>query len=167
MARKEGYQRCHAWARRSKRIEGQTVLRVDKALGGEGICTFVLANGTSFCLCATDLGFWVEDTANADGFFPSLTSLLTEYDHYTRMYHMSGMFDRPKAEIAVIDDVLEVAAPDKSFFIKMANLTDWELKIVSDPKGLVILEEAALMGDCWKSFFGKPDDDVPEELRLT
>jgi hypothetical protein len=47
-------------------LEGKTVSRIEASTAREGLCKFVLSNGTAFELCANDLGFWIEDEGGED-----------------------------------------------------------------------------------------------------
>ena len=42
-------------------LEGKTISQIEASRASEGLCKFILSDGTSFDLCGNDLGFWVED----------------------------------------------------------------------------------------------------------
>jgi hypothetical protein len=43
------------------RLVGKTILAIDPPRICEGICKITLTDGSAFKLCATDLGYWVEE----------------------------------------------------------------------------------------------------------
>lgn len=49
------------------RFEGKRVVRVEPPGISECIAKFVMDDGSSFYLCATDLGYWVQDAPGSDG----------------------------------------------------------------------------------------------------
>ena len=144
---------------------GKKVMVVDPPGAGEAICKFVLDDGKAFRLHATELGFWIEETAGVNG-YGSLNALITDYGHH--MYNLLPQydFDPPSATITVEAGLVEVKAPDgKSFIGDCVKFSDYEQLILGSPKGREILAKHMALGDYWMSAFRSTDNpDCPPEL---
>ena len=163
-------------------LEGKTVLKVEDPNASEAICKITLSDGTSFRLHATDLGFWIEQTSNVDGKYNSLTSLLIDYSHnvssfeYKELIKLRQEYDNnipankyyqvPNAIITMNNSYCKFVAPDgREFLIDKSKLSDYEISILKNKKGLKMLSEAAYLGDAWVLLFNKSNKKCPAELR--
>ena len=149
------------------RLIGQTILDIEPGITSESICTFVLANGTRFRLHATDLGFWVEDTAGPDGTYKDLTALITDYRHHTYSLDPVYNFDLPVPTVVLQAGVLELMAPDgKVFQGLVTHFKAEDQKLVHHERGLSILASSADMGDLWQIYLCHKQypDTCPPEL---
>jgi hypothetical protein len=145
------------------RLEGKTVIKIEDPCMREVICKFVLSDGTAFRLHATDLGYWIEETEGVNG-YSSLHSLLTDYGRH--IYEAYGYKESPDAKIVISGSVVEFSAPDgKVFMGDVSKFSEYEQKLLSDPRPIKVLEHCAACGDMWSIGFGKTST-LPEEFRF-
>lgn len=142
-----------------EKLEGKTVKLVEPIIDKECICRFVLTDGTSFRLYATDLGAWIEDDVNVDGItYNSLNSLIRAYEI---------KFDDSKPNILNDGEYLVISHGDKVFRVRLCYLSIHETTIINHKIGLGLLAEAIIQGDWWTGYFcngifrGK---NIPDEL---
>jgi hypothetical protein len=150
-------------------LEGKTISKIEKPGTDEGIAKFVMADGNAFRLCATELGFWIEETMGTNG-YNSLDTLIMDYYNYAYIcaYKLEAFYI-PDAKVSCGGGVLTFRAPDETLFcINTNKLSKEELLITTSERGLELLGESASIGDLWKSFFRKQNNhlDIPEELRI-
>src|SRR5271165_7683514 len=96
-------------------LEGKTIQSIEPPNASEAICRFVLTDGTSFRLHATELGFWIEGKAGVKG-YEDLDALMEDYGHHTYNLFPKYNFDLPDATVNLKDTTLEVIAPDGKVF---------------------------------------------------
>ena len=143
-------------------LEGKTISALEKGTG-ETICKFVLSDGSSFSLCATDLGYWTEAFSDAQG-YSSLSDLIVDFDAHTYNMHPQYRVDMSHASVEVNNGIVNIVAPDdKVFSIPVSKLTDMEKTIVNDVDGRLLLGEAVYMGSAWTMLFNTRSD-CPKHL---
>ena len=150
-------------------LEGKTIKKVLLPNGSEAICRFVMEDGSSFRLHATDLGFWIEDTKGSSG-YNSLNSLIRDiYHNYNSDYEIIIINIMDESLTFSVTDGLSSSTDDKIFTLKINKLTNGEKRIINHPKGIERLADAICVGDLWKIFFNKNSQfskDCPPELYL-
>lgn len=130
-------------------LEGQTVHLVLEPDAPEAVCKFVLQNGKSFRLHATDLGFWIEETGN-NGKYLSIDSLLTDYGHYVDKL-FNKRLELVTTEVSFDKNELIITAPDgKNFIGDISSFSEKDKKILSHPQIKEILTDAAPFGYVWR-----------------
>jgi hypothetical protein len=141
---------------------GKTIKDIVAPNAMEGICKFIMEDGSAFRILATELGWWIEETvARPMDPYPSLTQLFDDY--HNTWYLGRGSLDE-EAEVEVVDDKLMVCSPSgASYCIALKSLSPWELQVVKDERGRKILARAATLGDCWRTLFSK-GYDCPVDL---
>lgn len=111
-------------------LEGQCIKEILPPDADEAICKFVLFNGKSFRLHATDLGFWIEGTANSNGFYSSLIDLVHDYHNHERSYDDEYDWNPPDPIIHINTDTLSfTSAKEKEFKIHISSLTVKEFSL--------------------------------------
>lgn len=162
-------------------LEGKTIQKIKDSKAPESICTFVMSDGSSFRLHATDLGFWIEETCNYNGRYSSLNALITDYgnhvmhltNEYNRSINIKYDYNPPDgayylaldAKIIIDSDNCKFIAPDgKEFIGNLSKFSNYERKILLHSKGQKILAEWAVMGNYWTMMFNNSNKDCPEEL---
>ena len=135
-----------------QKLEGQTIRAIEPGGVSESICTFVLADGKRFRLCATDLGFWIEDTVAEGGLYDDLTALLRDYYHHAYGLAEAYKFNVPEPKVSFSEGVLELRAPDgKVFRGLVASFKDEDQRLVHHNEGFKIIATSAELGDAWAS----------------
>jgi hypothetical protein len=131
-------------------LEGKTILQILPAnKSTECICQFVLTDGSSFRLCATDLGFWVEETAGSDGIYRSLDSLFIDYSNH--IHHTYGVYSLVSAIIEIDNNTILVSAPDGNIFCGNIFLFPKEDQdLLKDTNKVKSMSEAAVFGNYWR-----------------
>ena len=139
------------------RLEGKRVLKVEPSNDPEGIAKFHLDNGSVFHLCATELGFWIDDAPGSDGLCKSLT---TWFDEYYKYASREGYADHAPTIIHTDDQKLVMIAMDgETDMLDIASLPELERDFVNTTD-LNDLAQIATMGDCWSMCV----DDVDGKL---
>lgn len=141
-------------------LEGKTILRIDEPNAPEAICKFVLNDDTSFRLHATELGFWIEESA--EGNYPSLDILIKDISHH--MFFDLGW--NSQITIAKMHDKFIFSDKNKDFVIMENRLSDVEKKILNSDIGIDLLKEAIPTGDFWKMMFCSKNEDCPPEFYM-
>lgn len=150
------------FAKLKLKLEGKTIKAIEPGGVSESICTFVLEGGHRFRLCATDLGFWIEDTVAEGGLYDDLTALLRDY--YNHAYHRGDVED---PSVSVFGGVLTVTAKDgTSFRGQIANFNEADRAVVNHQDGSKIISASAPLGDAWTTFLchSQYPDICPPEL---
>jgi len=128
-------------------LEGKTIKSVLPPDASEAICKFVLTNGKSFRLHATDLGFWIEGSSGDDGGYESLEDLLREYHHHEYDYLSEYGFDPPDCIITFDEKTVTFKSPkEKLFKMKYSSLSFEERELFKSDRGLKRLKFSANMG---------------------
>ena len=145
-------------------FEGRTIIAVEPANAQEAICCFKLSDGKAWRLHATDLGYWLEETAGFEG-YSSLTNLLTDYGHHVYWLLTKYDYELPDARIKILENDITVTAPDdKVYTIAKSKCSEAELKILNHPEGLKLMEKSAELGNSWKLDFISNREELPKEL---
>jgi hypothetical protein len=142
---------------------GKTIQAVEPPDASACIARFILTDGTAFRLHATDLGYWIEDTAPKDGAYRSFNAAVIDYTHH--MYSFKE-YDVPLPKVEITDGTIWITAPDeRSFVIERKFLSEWEQKVANHPKGKELIVKAVAVGDYWRSIFFK-ENGCPKEIAL-
>jgi hypothetical protein len=146
-------------------FEGKTVVAVEPGDAAESICRFVLSDGKAWRLHATDLGYWLEETAGFEG-YTKLTNLARDYHHHVYWLAAKYDYDVPDAKVEVKDTEIIITSPtEKVFTISRSKCSENEMKILTHPIGAKIFGKAVgELGDAWVLDF-RNNEDCPEELR--
>lgn len=153
------------------RLVGKIISAIEPSNGLEALCKFVMSDGSSFRLHATDLGAWIEEDIKSDGFYPDINSLAQAVHNYR--YRLSTTIPSVSAEI--VSDVIMIDVCNGELFrIKRSSKDEWENKILKHPDVCKFLPRALEFGDMWKTFFYPNNMEcfegelpVPEELILS
>jgi len=128
-------------------LEGKTIKSVLPPDASEAICKFVLTNGKSFRLHATDLGFWIEGSTGGDDRYESLEDLLRDYSHHEHDYLLVYGYDPPNCIITCDEKTVIFKSPkEKSFKMNYSNLNSEEKECFKSDRGLKRLKFSANMG---------------------
>lgn len=145
-------------------LEGKTILAVEPGNAPESICCFKLSDGKSWRLFATDLGYWIEETAGFEG-YTKLDNLIRDYYYHVYWLAPKYEYDLPNAQVEIFEEQINITAPEgKIFTIDKSKCSDNEMKILNHPVGLEIFKKAIGIGDMWALDF-RNNDDCPEELK--
>jgi hypothetical protein len=156
-------------------LEGKTISKIEEPGAAEAICKFVLSDGSAFRLHATELGFWIEETEGADGYYPSLHALAIDYGHHMHNHMPYYNYNPPDAEIEIKDDILSrghkiiaaISPKNKIFLIRSCDLSDTENNILNNNKAIRVLKNSLCMGEMWRSqFLSSQAEDLPENCIL-
>jgi len=133
-----------------ERLIGKTIIAIEAPFMLEAICRFVIDDGTSFNLHATDLGAWISEGPGQDGTYQTLTSFFDAAHDYSYKFKYNDRFFHAD----IINDNIEVETnTGKKFIIPRKNLTEEEKEIIAIGGGNFI-EECCAMGDMWKLVMG-------------
>jgi len=151
-----------------KLLEGKTIQKIDPATLDESICKFILTDGTAFILCATELGFWIKETAGITG-YKSLDALMSDYgDHIYNADSKNKAFTEENAKIDIINNIIIFTSPfNKEFHIALSNLSKNEQKLINHKTGKKLLERMASSGYFWRGFMhhSKIFKKLPKDLK--
>lgn len=144
-----------------KLLIGKTITNIEESNNSEGICKITTNNNTCFTLCATDLGFWIQEESNKEGYFQTLNGLIVGCFYYAFQLDSIDDFDilYDDKEVIFINDTAE-------FKIKTSSLSQQELKIINSEIGRNLLKISIGIGEGWAGMFSKMSGDCPEELYL-
>jgi len=135
------------------RLVGKQITAIETATATESICRFVMDDGTSFNLHATDLGAWISEGPGLDGHYKTLTSFFDaahDYSYKFKYRERTFWAEIANGQISVL--VGGVTYP-KSFIIPQRNLTEEEAEIIAIG-GKKFVEECCAMGDMWRVVLG-------------
>ena len=154
----------HPFETLKRTLTGTTIARVLEPGAISAICKLVFTDGTAVRLFATDMGHWLDETGGT-GTHKNLNSLMLDTSHY--QYDNNARVHRRRPRFTVEDDRLVVTMSDKHRFeAVIADLSDWERAVCTHPKGLELLQSAALCFDNWQLVFANQNTKCPKALRL-
>lgn len=135
-------------------MQGKTVISVESAIGEGGIATFKMSDGNVFRIHATDLGFWIEETANTSGEYTIFNNLLIDMYRHFYSLQFDNKYSTPNPSVVKLDDLLMFEFIDgKIFEFKYKYLSDFSKEILSLPEGIDIFADMVTLGDCCNLVF--------------
>lgn len=144
-----------------KLLIGRTIIKIEKSNIPEAICKITTNNDTSFSLCATELGFWIQEESDKEGYFQTLNDLIICCYYYVNNHGSFNDFKIHKInnELIFTNDITE-------FKMSITSLSSQELKIINSEIGRSLLKLSIDLGEAWKIIFSKTEEECPEELYL-
>lgn len=116
-------------------LEGKTILKIEPPTSREHICKFVMQDGSSFELGATDLGWWVDNKRYPDGLYHNLQDIanILWNDRYNYKFDEIDNLLDPQI---IIESGMLIIDDGQLFQMRLDHLTEDQKAFIQDTDGL-------------------------------
>lgn len=153
-----------------KRLFGEFVVAVKESDRPNALFKITTGNGKDFHLFANDIGFWIEDDKDLDGFYPDLNSFFLAIENKINTYLIKNKTKNNYIESIITDDHIFEAELITGEILKI-NIDKiknrWERKVLKHVDLLEFINPILNKPWSWKSFFSvKYKDIVGKDVKI-